>query len=66
MDEYNQYLERSTTQEGSDRRQMQGIIIKVCKDLGFKSEDFRRYCDWCDWKFSDEKTNLKSKKMGGL
>ena len=36
----------------SNRKKMQGIIIKVCKDLGFKSEDFRRYCDWCDWMYT--------------
>lgn len=36
----------------SNRKKMQGIIIKVCKDLGFKAEDFRRYCDWCDWRYT--------------
>lgn len=51
-----------TTKKGSDRRQMQGIIIKVCKDLGFKSEDFKRYCDWCDWKFPDEKKQASNQR----
>ena len=36
----------------SNRKKMQGVIIKVCKDLGFKSEHFRRYCDWCDWRYT--------------
>lgn len=40
--------------KGSDRRQMQGIIIKVCKEFRLTSDEFRKYCNWCDWKFFQE------------
>lgn len=43
-----------TTKKGSDRMQMQGIIIKVCKEFGFTSEHFKSYCSWCDWKYTKE------------
>lgn len=43
-----------TTKKGSDRRQMQGIIIKVCKEFGFTLEHFGQYCKWCDWKYKKE------------
>ena len=33
---------------------MQGIIIKVCKEFGLTSDEFRKYCNWCDWKFFQE------------
>ena len=26
---------------------MQGIIIKVCQELGYSSSNFQSYCDWC-------------------
>lgn len=36
-----------SARRGEDRKKMQGIIIKVCQELGYSSSNFQSYCDWC-------------------
>lgn len=44
-----------SAKKGEDRKKMQGIIIKVCRDLGYSSTNFQSYCYWCDKMHSDIK-----------
>ena len=44
-----------SAKKGEDRKKMQGIIIKVCQDLGYSSSNFESYCDWCQRVQNDSK-----------
>lgn len=44
-----------SAKKGEDRKKMQGILIKVCQDLGYSSSNFESYCDWCQRVQNDSK-----------